>query len=135
MLTDDEVRDLFSAYHDRELSPERSEAVRAGFARRDGTLVARDEAVLGAKVFALSMATAGLSAWFARALEPAEHHGRHLLLSPGVSWSTPTLVALLGGALALGAFGVARMLRARGDTGAVLREAIERGLGYKLPEQ
>ena len=34
-------------------------AVHAGFARRDGTLVARDEAVLGAKVFALSMATAG----------------------------------------------------------------------------
>lgn len=29
MLTDDEVRDLFSAYHDRELSPERSEAVRS----------------------------------------------------------------------------------------------------------
>lgn len=29
MLTDDELRDLFSAYHDRELSPERSEAVRA----------------------------------------------------------------------------------------------------------
>ena len=29
MLTDDEVRDLFSAYHDRELSPERTEAVRA----------------------------------------------------------------------------------------------------------
>lgn len=28
-LTDDEVRDLFSAYHDRELSPERSDAVRA----------------------------------------------------------------------------------------------------------
>jgi anti-sigma factor RsiW len=28
MLTDDEVRDLFSAYHDRELSPERTEAVR-----------------------------------------------------------------------------------------------------------
>lgn len=29
MLTDDEARDLFSAYHDRELSPERSEAMRA----------------------------------------------------------------------------------------------------------
>lgn len=29
MLNDDEVRDLFSAYHDRELSPERTEAVRA----------------------------------------------------------------------------------------------------------
>ena len=29
MLTDDEVRDLFSAYRDRELSPERSDAVRA----------------------------------------------------------------------------------------------------------
>ena len=29
MLTDDELRDLFSAYHDRELSPERSEQVRA----------------------------------------------------------------------------------------------------------
>ena len=29
MLTDDEVRDLFSAYHDRELSPERSDAMRA----------------------------------------------------------------------------------------------------------
>ena len=29
MLTDDEVRDLFSAYHDRELSLERSEAMRA----------------------------------------------------------------------------------------------------------
>jgi anti-sigma factor RsiW len=29
MLTDDEVRDLFSAYHDRELSPDRSDAVRA----------------------------------------------------------------------------------------------------------
>lgn len=29
MMTDDEVRDLFSAYHDRELSPERTEAVRA----------------------------------------------------------------------------------------------------------
>ncbi|MDB4930350.1 MAG: hypothetical protein JWM10_2834 [Myxococcaceae bacterium] len=29
MLTDDEVRDLFSAYHDRELSPERNDAVRA----------------------------------------------------------------------------------------------------------
>jgi anti-sigma factor RsiW len=28
MLNDDEVRDLFSAYHDRELSPERTEAVR-----------------------------------------------------------------------------------------------------------
>lgn len=28
-LTDDEVRDLFSAYHDRELTPERHEAVRA----------------------------------------------------------------------------------------------------------
>jgi anti-sigma factor RsiW len=29
MLTDDEVRDLFSAYHDRELPPERHDAVRA----------------------------------------------------------------------------------------------------------
>lgn len=28
MLTDDEARDLFSAYHDRELSPERHEAMR-----------------------------------------------------------------------------------------------------------
>jgi len=98
-------------------------AVHAGYARRDGTLVALDEAALGAKVFALSMATAGLSAWFAKVLDPAEHQGRHLLLSPGVSWSTPTLVALLGGALAVGLYGVARVLRARGDTGAMLREA------------
>lgn len=98
-------------------------AVHAAFARRDETLVARGEAALGAKVLALSMATAGLSAWFARALDPAEHHGRHLLPSPGVTWSTPTLVALLGGALAMGAMGVARVLRARGDAGAMLREA------------
>ena len=98
-------------------------AVHAGFARRDGTLAARDEAALGAKVFALAMATAGLSAWFARALDPAEHHGRHLLLSPGVTWSTPTLALLLGAALALGVFGLARVARARGDAGAMLREA------------
>ncbi len=31
-LSADEVRDLFSAYHDRELSPERNEAVRAALA-------------------------------------------------------------------------------------------------------
>jgi anti-sigma factor RsiW len=35
MLTDDEVRDLFSAYHDRELSPERSDAVRAALDGND----------------------------------------------------------------------------------------------------
>jgi ferredoxin-type protein NapH len=98
-------------------------AVHAAFARRDGTLAARDEATLGAKVFGLAMATAGLAAWFARALEPAEHHGRHLLPSAGASWSTPTLAALLGGALALGAWGLARVRRARGDTGAMIREA------------
>lgn len=98
-------------------------AVHAAFARRDGTLSARAEAALGARVFALAMATAGLSAWFARALEPAAHDGRHLLPSPGVTWSTPTLAALLGGALALAAFGAARVWRARGDRGAMLREA------------
>lgn len=34
-LTDDEVRDLFSAYHDRELSPERNDAVRAALDAND----------------------------------------------------------------------------------------------------
>jgi ferredoxin-type protein NapH len=98
-------------------------AVHAAFAQRDGTLSARAEAVLGAKVFGLSMATAGLAAWFARALDPAEHDGRHLLLSPGARWSTPTLAALLGGAGVLAAFGAVRVARARGDKGAALREA------------
>jgi ferredoxin-type protein NapH len=106
--------------------------VHAWFARRDRTLVPRDEAVLGAKVFALAMGTAGLSAWFARALAPAEHHGRHLLLSPGVTWSTPALAALLGAALAMGALGALRAWRARGDTGAALREATWSLLGAQL---
>ena len=61
MLTDDEVRDLFSAYHDRELSPERSEAVRAALAAN---------AALQAEYDAFSRMLVGLSAMAAASESP-----------------------------------------------------------------
>jgi ferredoxin-type protein NapH len=75
-------------------------AIYGYFTRRDegGTLSSestRKVARLGASVAGLTGATLYASHVFASILEPAEHHGRHLLPSPGVSWPVGRLVVLL----------------------------------------
>jgi len=76
---------------------------------------------LGMKAAALTAATLYTARGFAAVLEPAEHHGRHLLPSPGASWPAwilaPTLALSLGGAAA----SVALAWPLRRDRGALLR--------------
>jgi ferredoxin-type protein NapH len=77
-----------------------SAAIYGYFVRRDDGGALTDEARrkvarLGASVAALTGATLYASHLFAMWLEPVEHHGRHLLPSPGESWSRWKLLAAL----------------------------------------
>lgn len=77
---------------------------------------------LGASVSGLTAATLYASYAFALLLEPAEHDGRHLLPSPGVSWSAGRLTVLLAPLLGGLVVSVIKAVEARRHHDAMIRK-------------
>ncbi len=104
-----------------------SAAIYGYFERRDagGSLPPeglRKVARLGASVSGLTAATLYTSYVFAQLLEPAEHDGRHLLPSPGASWSAGRLTLMLAPLLGGLVVSVIRAVEARRHRDAMIRK-------------
>ncbi len=79
---------------------------------------------LGLRVAGLVVGTAYMSLAFAQWLDPVAVGGRHLLPAAGHAWPLPVLVLLLGGSAAAMGPGLGWALRARAETGALLRRLV-----------